>query len=304
MLRQSPRLTPASLAARRANALKSTGPRTHRGKAWSCLNALRHGRRARNLRAKIERTGDRQALLLFDWIFVNLMERWRPPTEWEWRRTAREAVRAWCFLTGRMLLPRLKGNGLRTGATSFWPTYRYGDHLVCPSQLKITDKYGIGIRFRNPMPSRRKHANHSWVPTVEFFAPPPKLPRARRVAKDEWQVASDNAATPERSEETMLAAYHSSLATSSQATNPAEAKENSQTNLECDAESAICLGNPQEAIEAALRQLAARHPSIAAVLGVPGAPATSHSSLATSSEATNPAEARENSQRKLESKLE
>lgn len=55
MLRQSPRLTPASLAARRANALKSTGPRTDRGKAWSSLNALRHGRRAQDLLAKIAR---------------------------------------------------------------------------------------------------------------------------------------------------------------------------------------------------------------------------------------------------------
>ena len=32
-LRRSPQLTPGSLAARRANALKSTGPRTARGKA-------------------------------------------------------------------------------------------------------------------------------------------------------------------------------------------------------------------------------------------------------------------------------
>lgn len=36
-------LTPASLAARRRNALKSTGPRTPRGKARVALNSIRHG---------------------------------------------------------------------------------------------------------------------------------------------------------------------------------------------------------------------------------------------------------------------
>jgi hypothetical protein len=36
-------LTPRSLAARRSNALKSTGPRTARGKARVCLNALKDG---------------------------------------------------------------------------------------------------------------------------------------------------------------------------------------------------------------------------------------------------------------------
>jgi hypothetical protein len=46
-LRRSPLLTPASLAARRANALKSTGPRTERGKQRAWLNGLLHGGRSR-----------------------------------------------------------------------------------------------------------------------------------------------------------------------------------------------------------------------------------------------------------------
>lgn len=46
MLRRSPRRTPALLAANRANALKSTGPRTPRGRERSSCNAFRNGSRA------------------------------------------------------------------------------------------------------------------------------------------------------------------------------------------------------------------------------------------------------------------
>lgn len=180
MLCKSPLLTPAALAARRANALKSTGPRTARGKARSCLNALRHGRRALNLRAKIERTGDRQALCLYDWFHVNLINCFHPSSEWQWDYTRREAGRVWCFMTGRMLLPRLKGDGLRTGPEPC-PTYRYADSLVCPAALKISDNQGHGIQFWNPTPSRRKRVRDSWVPRVEFLEIPLRLPRARRV---------------------------------------------------------------------------------------------------------------------------
>ena len=42
-LRKSPTRTPALLATNRRNAQKSTGPRTARGKAWSCRNHLRTG---------------------------------------------------------------------------------------------------------------------------------------------------------------------------------------------------------------------------------------------------------------------
>ena len=45
-VRRSPLLTPRALAARRANALKSTGPRTPQGKARARFNALRFGGRS------------------------------------------------------------------------------------------------------------------------------------------------------------------------------------------------------------------------------------------------------------------
>lgn len=183
MLRKSPKLTPAALAARRANALKSTGPRTDRGKAWSSLNALRDGRRAQDLRAKIARTGDRQALLLFDWFHVNLMNRFCSCRQPDWSYTMREAERVWCFMTGRALRPRLDTSGQRGAPEGGCRTYRYGGGLVCPRDLVITCKHGRGIRFRNPTPSRRNHVRDSWVPTVEFFDVPPRLPRAKRLSR-------------------------------------------------------------------------------------------------------------------------
>ena len=60
---RSTSVTPRSLAARRSNALKSTGPRTRRGKARVCLNALKHGRyavvaaRSARLREKLLEAG-------------------------------------------------------------------------------------------------------------------------------------------------------------------------------------------------------------------------------------------------------
>lgn len=53
VLRHFPRLTLASLAVRRANALKSAGPHTARGRDWSSLNGFGHDRHARHLREKI-----------------------------------------------------------------------------------------------------------------------------------------------------------------------------------------------------------------------------------------------------------
>ncbi len=55
-LRKSPQRSPAMLAANRANARKSTGPRTPEGKSRVALNALRHGFYARNFLSALARS--------------------------------------------------------------------------------------------------------------------------------------------------------------------------------------------------------------------------------------------------------
>lgn len=78
-LRKVPCLTLASLAARRANALKSTGPRTDCGKARVALNPLKHGRRAAGLRDRLARAGYREDEALYCRIRARLYKALAPP---------------------------------------------------------------------------------------------------------------------------------------------------------------------------------------------------------------------------------
>ena len=78
-LRRSPQLTPAALAARRANALKSTGPRTARGKARAALNALKHGRYTRDLAGRLARAQCSEESALWQAIRRRIAEVFEPP---------------------------------------------------------------------------------------------------------------------------------------------------------------------------------------------------------------------------------
>ena len=110
-LRRSPLLTPGSLAARRANALKSTGPRTARGKARVSLNALKHGQATRHtggparhparFRERLLQAGYPQQEALYASLRACLAQALGPRTP-HWRREVdRFAIRAWCVATGR-----------------------------------------------------------------------------------------------------------------------------------------------------------------------------------------------------------
>jgi hypothetical protein len=114
-LRKPPCPTPASLAARRGNARKSTGPRTGRGKARVALNALKHGRRAVALQDKLVRAGCRDGEAIYRRIRSRLLKTFAMPgdhsdrhadrlTNWiwvsqrEWRRRESTRTKLECAL--------------------------------------------------------------------------------------------------------------------------------------------------------------------------------------------------------------
>jgi hypothetical protein len=108
-IRKSPVHTRALLAANRANALKSTGPRTPCGKARVSLNALKHGRsigpagRAPRFRERLPRAGYRQQEAVQGDLRSCLAQPFgaRSP---HWRRQLDQfAASAWCVVMGRSL---------------------------------------------------------------------------------------------------------------------------------------------------------------------------------------------------------
>ena len=106
-IRRSPLLTPRSLAARRANALKSTGPRTRCGKARVSFNALKHGRsigpagRAPRFRERLLRAGYPHQEALYGDLRSCLAQAIGARTP-SWRAEVdRFAASAWCVVMGR-----------------------------------------------------------------------------------------------------------------------------------------------------------------------------------------------------------
>jgi hypothetical protein len=92
---KSPVLTAAKLAANRANARLSTGPRTPAGKRRIVLNALKHGRYSRGFRQNLIKAG--ADLELFDWIHARIVDCFSPRDarqSWQAERLAREI---WCY---------------------------------------------------------------------------------------------------------------------------------------------------------------------------------------------------------------
>jgi hypothetical protein len=96
------RLTPASLAARRANALKSTGPRTIRGKARVGFNALklgRHAARSARLRERLIRAGYDRQEALYGQIRSRIAQAFGTPTAEARSRCDALATEVWCLAT-------------------------------------------------------------------------------------------------------------------------------------------------------------------------------------------------------------
>ncbi len=106
-LRKSPVRTPALLAANRANAQSSTGPRSPQGKARVALNALKHGHYAVRLREKLAQAGDRGGESQYQWFRSEIATAFGASGPDEELQAERMAARAWCTA------PILSGHGER-----------------------------------------------------------------------------------------------------------------------------------------------------------------------------------------------
>ena len=173
LLRKSPVRTRALLSANRANALKSTGPRTSRGKHASALNALRHGRRAR---------------LSLCWVPQGGRE---ADAFWRFEAQLRDAI-----------LP-LAGKGEQhvfEQALSLWITKRLYDRLAASADEDQRLRLALGLDFMPPnYRSRTRRPGKTvpdWMVTVSIgVAWGRGLGRFQQVATE---IADDLAAGKER----------------------------------------------------------------------------------------------------------
>jgi hypothetical protein len=187
-LRRRPTITPALLAANRANARKSTGRRTDQGKDCIVLNALKDGRHARNLGENLRRAKSQEDAKLYQWILdqVRAAFRLRGWPE-DGRKAERLAQRVWCALRQEErrwhAVARRLGNGRvrlqRLSATLWalpWTPPRWGGLGTNPKYaVKSTDKFLTSVsRIRVEISDQRK------VPVLKFWvrrSPLRPLPR-------------------------------------------------------------------------------------------------------------------------------
>jgi hypothetical protein len=153
-LRKRPIITPALLAANRANARRCTGPRTVEGKNRVVLNALKDGRHARNLGENRRRAKSKGDAELFRWILEQVRAAFRLHCWQDDERKAKvSAQRVWCELEREerrlYAFAQRLGNGRvrfpRRTATLWalpWTPWRRGGVGTNPENaVKSTDRF-------------------------------------------------------------------------------------------------------------------------------------------------------------------
>lgn len=143
---KSPLLTGAKIAANRANAAKSTGPRTPAGKRRVVLNALKHGRRSRAFRDSLIKAGADVEVL--DWILAHILDCFGPLAARERRGAERLAREVWCCYS---VASGLRGIPGRPKGLPSKP--RYGVESTDSSVMPLSP---IGARFRIEDPRKER----------------------------------------------------------------------------------------------------------------------------------------------------
>jgi hypothetical protein len=192
-LRKSPTRTPALLEANRANARKSTGPRTLKGKNRIVLNALKEGRHARDFGENLRRAKSQGDAELFQWILDQVNAAFRLHGWQENQRKAeRLAQQVWCELGREERRLHAFAQQLGKGCVRFrrrtatlwalpWTPRRLGGVGTNPEYAVIsTDKFLTSLsRIQVRIKDQRN------VPLLKFWvrrSPLRPLPRRAEVA--------------------------------------------------------------------------------------------------------------------------
>jgi hypothetical protein len=142
------RVSPAKLAAKRANARKSTtGPRTHRGKGGVgvAVNALKHGCYASPKLFRTHLAASGEDVALYDWLYHQMSHVFRPVGKWRWREAERLARKAWCGFR------RARKEGLASGwrpptRSSVW----CGLHMTAQQRARFGSKPICAVQSTDP----------------------------------------------------------------------------------------------------------------------------------------------------------
>jgi hypothetical protein len=158
------------LAANRANAQKSTGPRTPQGKAWVSFNAFKHGRyaaRPEELAERLLRAGCHREAALYRQVRWQIRQVFRPQAQASWKRLDQLSAWIWCFRT------RLRR--LRSKPESSLFSDGEAPRVTSRTRIRVEDPYRrIGVvfwvqrrRYWNPRRIGRVLAALDPVPAIE-----------------------------------------------------------------------------------------------------------------------------------------
>jgi hypothetical protein len=159
-------MTPRKISANRANARRSTGPRTEEGKRHMMLNGLRHGGFSQDFRANLIRAG--YDVELFDWIHERVREEMLTASP---RVAELVARRVWCGLCLHRRTDQRPSEPPPTQASLWclaWTPWRAGGLATKPRYAvkpfgRRTRRLCPGFRFWIEDPSSRRRLLF-WVP--------------------------------------------------------------------------------------------------------------------------------------------
>ena len=141
-VRRSLHRAPALLYACLGNSQKSGGPRTPRGMAGSCLNALKQGRYAKGFR-RLVLARRREVIRLYDFVLGQLYLAFEPQTPFAAAGAERLAAQACCWL-------RVRKRAIGPGTKPECVLESTVSQSTLPSRIGWVATASSGIRLRSP----------------------------------------------------------------------------------------------------------------------------------------------------------